>query len=485
MIKISHILTNVKVLEYKGSLSQVINNITFDSREVAEGGLFIAVKGTQVDGHDFIDHALSNGANTIVCQLIPDNLKTDITYIKVDDSATALGLIASNYFGNPSQDIVLVGITGTNGKTTTATLLYNLFSALGFETGLISTILNKVGKKELAATHTTPDAIQIQSMLRQMVVAGCSYAFMEVSSHAIEQNRDAGITYDGAVFTNITHDHLDYHLTFKNYIAAKKKLFDRLPKSAIALVNADDKNSSVMLQNCQAQKYTYGLKSMADFMGKVIENRFTGLEILINGHEVHSLLTGTFNAYNLLAVYATSILLKQDEEEVLTALSRLIGAEGRFEIIRSEKNITGIVDYAHTPDALKNILDSINALRTKNEQLITVVGAGGDRDREKRPKMAKIASRLSNLLILTSDNPRSEDPESILEEMKTGIDADRINKTLIISNRKEAIKTATMMARPGDVVLVAGKGHEKYQEIMGVKYPFDDKQILTELLEKA
>lgn len=473
------------MLEHKGSLSKVINNITFDSREVAEGGLFIAVKGTQVDGHDFIDHALSNGANTIVCQLIPDNLKTDITYIKVDDSATALGQIASNYFGNPSQDIVLVGITGTNGKTTTATLLYNLFSALGFETGLISTILNKVGKKELAATHTTPDAIQIQSMLRQMVVAGCSYAFMEVSSHAIEQNRDAGITYDGAVFTNITHDHLDYHLTFKNYITAKKKLFDRLPKSAIALVNADDKNSSVMLQNCQAQKYTYGLKSMADFMGKVIENRFTGLEILINGHEVHSLLTGTFNAYNLLAVYATSILLKQDEEEVLTALSRLIGAEGRFEIIRSEKNITGIVDYAHTPDALKNILDSINALRTKNEQLITVVGAGGDRDREKRPKMAKIASRLSNLLILTSDNPRSEDPESILEEMKTGIDTNQINKTLIISNRKEAIKTATMMARPGDVVLVAGKGHEKYQEIMGVKYPFDDKQILTELLEKA
>jgi len=483
--KLEDILTNADVLETKGSLELAISDITFDSREVLKSSLFVAVQGTQVDGHDYIDEALSNGAQVIVCQSFPDKVKSDITYIKVENSAIALGIIASNYFGNPSFQLVLVGITGTNGKTTTTTLLYKLFTGLGFKTGLISTILNKVGTKELPATHTTPDAIQIHKMLREMVDAGCDYVFMEVSSHAIEQNRIAGLSFAGAVFTNITHDHLDYHLTFKNYLTAKKKLFDLLAADAFALSNADDKNGKVILQNTKAVKHTYGIKSMADFKGKVIENHFSGMQMLIDGHEIHALLSGSFNAYNLLAAYSTAILLKQDQDEVLTAISQLAGAEGRFELVRSKNNITGIVDYAHTPDALKNVLDSINSLRTKNEQLITVIGAGGDRDRKKRPKMAHIASRLSTLLILTSDNPRSEDPEQILEEMKKGIEADKTNKTLTITNRKEAIKTAVTMAHEGDVILVAGKGHEKYQEIKGKRYPFDDKQLLTEYLENA
>ncbi len=485
MRKLEDILTNADVLETKGSLELAISDITFDSREVSEGSLFVAVRGTQVDGHDYIGEALSNGAQVIVCQSFPDKVKSDITYIKVENSAIALGIIASNYFGNPSSQLVLVGITGTNGKTTTATLLYKLFTILGYQAGLISTVLNKVGTKELPATHTTPDAIQIHKMLREMVDAGCDYAFMEVSSHAIEQNRIAGLSFAGAVFTNITHDHLDYHLTFKNYLTTKKKLFDQLAADAFALSNADDKNGKVILQNTKAGQHTYGIKSMADFKGKVIENHFSGMQMLIDGHEIHALLSGSFNAYNLLAAYSTAILLKQDQDEVLTAISQLTGAEGRFELVRSKNNITGIVDYAHTPDALKNVLDSINSLRTKNEQLITVVGAGGDRDRKKRPKMAHIASRLSTLLILTSDNPRSEDPEQILEEMKKGIEADKTNKTLTITNRKEAIKTAVTMAHEGDVILVAGKGHEKYQEIKGKKYPFDDKQLLTEYLENA
>lgn len=463
----------------------MVSAISFDSRKLSKGGLFVAFRGTQVDGHKYIDQAISNGASIVVCEYFPALVKTNITYLKVANSAHALGLISSNFYDNPSSKLNLVGITGTNGKTTTATLLYNLFTKLGYKAGLISTIHIKIANKELPATHTTPDAVIIQERISQMVEQGCEFAFMEVSSHAIEQDRIAGLTFTGAVFTNITHDHLDYHLTFKNYIAAKKKLFDQLPKSAFALSNADDKNGNVMLQNTAALKRSFGLMNMADFKAKIIENHFSGMQLQIDGQEVYTLLSGTFNAYNLLAAYATACLLNQNHQEILTALSHITGAEGRFELVRSAKNITGIVDYAHTPDALENVLSSINSLRTHNEQLITVIGAGGDRDREKRPRMAYIASSQSNLLILTSDNPRSEDPDSILKEMNAGIDPAKSNKTLVITNRKEAIKTAVTMAQPGDIILVAGKGHEKYQEIKGVKHPFDDKQTLTQLLESA
>lgn len=464
-------------------MNLMVHGITFDSRLVSKSTLFVAVPGTQVDGHKFIDQAINKGASFIVCEHFPEATDPSVTFIKVENSAAALGYIASNFFDNPSENLQLVGVTGTNGKTTTVTLLYNLFTSLGYKTGLLSTILNKVHDKELPATHTTPDSIQINKVLKMMVDEGCEYAFMEVSSHAIEQDRIAGIQFAGAVFTNITHDHLDYHLTFRNYLNAKKKLFDELPAAAFALSNVDDKNGKVILQNTKARKYTYGLKNMADIKGKIIENHFSGLQMVIDDREIHSLVSGEFNAYNLLATYATAVLLKQDKEEVLTAITQLSGAEGRFELVRSESNITGIVDYAHTPDALLNVLKSINALRTHNEQLITVVGAGGDRDREKRPKMATIASAQSDRVILTSDNPRSEDPNLIIEEMKQGIDPAKTNRTLVIPDRQEAIKTAVNLARPGDLILVAGKGHEKYQEIKGKKYPFDDKQILTDLLK--
>jgi len=483
--KLDDILEGIEINESTGSLNRLVKDISFDSRQVDKNFLFVAVLGTRVDGHDYIDQAVNKGAISIICEKIPENPVIGITYIRVRNSAEALGKIASNFFGNPSGQLKLVGITGTNGKTTTATLLYNLFKSLGYKVGLLSTVLNKIGNYTLPATHTTPDAIQIQKILRKMVDEGCDFAFMEVSSHAIDQERIAGLQFAGAVFTNITHDHLDYHLTFKNYLDVKKKLFDSLTKDAFALSNIDDKNGRIILQNTSATKYTYGLKNMADFKGKVIENHFSGMQIQLDDHEVHTLLTGNFNAYNLLATYGTAILLKQNQEEVLTAISNISGAEGRFELIRSKNNITGIVDYAHTPDALQNVLESINALRSKNEQLITVVGAGGDRDREKRPRMAFIASLLSTLVILTSDNPRSEDPVEIIGEMKKGIEADRKNKTLAITDRKEAIKTAVTLAHPGDLILVAGKGHEKYQEIKGQKFPFDDKKLLTEFLENV
>lgn len=483
MKQLNDILTGVKVLESKGSFERPVEGISFDSRQVSGNHLFVAVPGTRVDGHNFIEQAVGKGATTIVCEKLPGSIEQNKTYIRVESSAQALGKIASNFFGNPSDQLRLVGITGTNGKTTTATLLFNLFRKLGYQAGLLSTVSNRIGNHILASTHTTPDAVQIQGTLKNMVDEGCEYAFMEVSSHAIDQERIAGLNFTGAIFTNITHDHLDYHHTFKNYLAAKKKLFDNLQEHAFALSNADDKNGSIMLQNSAAKKFTYGLKKLADFNGKVIENHFSGMQIQLDGHEVHTLLTGTFNAYNMLAAYATAVLLNQKQDEILTALSSISGAEGRFELVRSKNKITGIVDYAHTPDALKNILESINTLRTKNERLITVIGAGGDRDREKRPRMASIASILSDMVILTSDNPRSEDPVEIIKEMKKGIEADRKNKTLVITDRKEAIKTAVSLAHPGDLVLVAGKGHEKYQEIKGQKFPFDDKQLLTEFLE--
>ena len=479
------ILYKSGILEISGSHDIVVTAIAFDSRKVTKGCLFVAVPGTQTDGHQFIDKAIKDGAKAIVCMDLPDVLQPDITFVKVQDSSIALGHIAANFYNNPSEKLKLVGITGTNGKTTTATLLYNLFTSLGYKTGLISTIQTKIHSNTIEATHTTPDALQLNKLLNQMVEEGCDFVFMEVSSHAIDQNRIAGLQFAGGVFTNITHDHLDYHETFRNYLNAKKKFFDELPSSAFALSNIDDKNGKVMFQNTKATKASYGLKNMAEFKGRVIENHLTGLQMTMNGKEVYALLPGDFNAYNLMAVYGTAILLEMDEEEVLTTVSSLQGAEGRFNIIRSNTGITGVIDYAHTPDALENVLKTINGLRTHNEHLITVIGAGGDRDKTKRPLMGKVASLLSNTVILTSDNPRSEDPDQILADIREGIDPAKTNKTMVISDRREAIKIAVNLARPGDLIVIAGKGHEKYQEIKGVKYPFDDKQILIELFDMS
>ena len=483
MKNLQDILYRTALLEIRGTPDPGITHISFDSRKVESGGMFIAVKGTLVDGHGYIDQAISGGAKVIVCESFPEKEVPGITYIKVRNSASALGQIAANFYDNPSAKLKLVGVTGTNGKTTTVTLLHEMFTALGFKAGLLSTIKSMVHKQNFEATHTTPDAIRLNQLLASMVEEGCDYAFMEVSSHAVEQDRISGLVFSGGVFTNITHDHLDYHKTFKNYLLAKKKFFDNLPAEAFAIINADDRNGKIMLQNTRAAKYTYALKSTARFKGKVLENHFDGLQMNIDGHDMHAMLCGTFNAYNLLAVYATTILLGMDAEEVLTSLSRLKGAEGRFDIIRSADNRPGIVDYAHTPDALENLLQTINSIRTKNEQLITVVGAGGDRDKAKRPKMARIASLLSTTVILTSDNPRSEDPDQILSDMRAGIDPAKTGKTLVITNREEAIKTAVHLSRSGDIILVAGKGHEKYQEIKGVKYPFNDKMILMQLFD--
>ncbi len=466
-----------------GSLNKEITTVAFDSREVIEGSLFVAIVGTQVDGHDFIHTAIEKGATAIICNEMPDDKQPDITYVVVSNSSEALGYIASNYYDNPSEKLKITGITGTNGKTTIVTLLYNLFTDLGYNTGMLSTIQNKVGNRTIESTHTTPDALRINELLNLMVNAGCEYVFMEVSSHAIDQHRITGIQFSGGVFTNITHDHLDYHHTFKEYISAKKKFFDQLPANAFALTNIDDKNGNVMMQNTRAKKFTYGLKNMASYKGKIIENDFEGMMMKVDGNEIYSLLSGNFNAYNILAIYSTALLLDQNKEEILVSISKLKGAEGRFDIIKSTDGVTAIIDYAHTPDALENIIATINSIRTHNEQLITVVGAGGNRDKSKRPIMAKIASLLSNRVILTSDNPRDEDPIQILNEMREGIDPAKKNKSMVIPDRKEAITTAYNIAREGDMILIAGKGHEKYQEIKGVKYPFDDKEIIAELMD--
>jgi len=466
-----------------GSLNKEILDVAFDSRKVIEGSLFIAIEGTQVDGHNFIQKAIDKGAVAIVCNKMPVITQGDITYIAVADSSEALGYIASNFFDNPSEKLKIIGVTGTNGKTTIVTLLHSLFTELGYGVGMLSTIQNKINDRIIEATHTTPDALKINELLNLMVDEGCEFVFMEVSSHAIVQHRITGINFSGGIFTNITHDHLDYHHTFKEYINAKKKFFDQLPASAFALTNTDDKNGKIMLQNTQAKKFSYGIKNIASFKGKIIENGFEGMMMKIEGSEVYSLLSGKFNAYNILAVYSTAILLKQNKEEALIGISKLKGAEGRFDIIRSKNGITAIIDYAHTPDALENIIETINSIRTHNEQLITVVGAGGNRDKSKRPIMARIASLLSTRLILTSDNPRNDDPHEILEDMRKGIDPAKKKMTMVISDRKEAITTAFNIARSGDMILIAGKGHEKYQEIKGVKYPFDDKEIIAELME--
>jgi UDP-N-acetylmuramoyl-L-alanyl-D-glutamate--2,6-diaminopimelate ligase len=466
-----------------GSLNKEILDVAFDSRKVVEGSLFIAIEGTQVDGHNFIQKAIDKGAVAIVCYKMPVITQGDITYIAVADSSEALGYIASNFFDNPSEKLKIIGVTGTNGKTTIVTLLHSLFTELGYGVGMLSTIQNKINDRIIEATHTTPDALKINELLNLMVDEGCEFVFMEVSSHAIVQHRITGINFSGGIFTNITHDHLDYHHTFKEYINAKKKFFDQLPASAFALTNTDDKNGKIMLQNTQAKKFSYGIKNIASFKGKIIENGFEGMMMKIEGSEVYSLLSGKFNAYNILAVYSTAILLKQNKEEALIGISKLKGAEGRFDIVRSKNGITAIIDYAHTPDALENIIETINSIRTHNEQLITVVGAGGNRDKSKRPIMARIASLLSTRLILTSDNPRNDDPHEILEDMRKGIDPAKKKMTMVISDRKEAITTAFNIARSGDMILIAGKGHEKYQEIKGVKYPFDDKEIIAELME--
>jgi UDP-N-acetylmuramoyl-L-alanyl-D-glutamate--2,6-diaminopimelate ligase len=482
MMKIDKILEGIEIVTIKGAKNRVISGVVFDSRLVEKDSLFVAVKGYKSNGHDFIASAISSGAAAILCEDLPENPDKNICWIKTKDSAQALGMAASNFFGNPSQSLKLVGVTGTNGKTTIASLLYRMFLRLGYKCGLFSTVCNYINEKELAATHTTPDPVQLNKLLAQMVDAGCDYAFMEVSSHSADQKRIAGLKFVGGIFTNLTHDHLDYHKTFDNYLAAKKRFFDSLPAEAFALVNADDRNGLVMLQNCKARHYTFSVRGMADFRCSIIEQGFEGMQLKIQGEEVWTRFIGDFNASNLLAVYAASELLGASAKEILTIISDLHSVAGRLEVIKSPAGISGIVDYAHTPDALLNVIDTINKIRQGGVQLITVVGAGGDRDRTKRPKMAAISAQGSDKVILTSDNPRSEDPEMILDEMEAGITPDLKRKTLRITDRHEAIKTAVMLANSGDVILIAGKGHETYQEVKGVKHHFDDREELKNAL---
>lgn len=476
------ILYKTGIEELVGNTNIAIEKICFDSREVEDASLFVAVVGTAVDGHQYINQTIEKGATAIVCEQFPEQLHDGITYVKVKNSAAALAIIAANFYDNPSNELKLVGITGTNGKTTTATLLHELFMQLGYQVGLLSTVVNKIGNEAIPSTHTTPNAVELNKLLRKMVEAGCDYCFMEVSSHAIHQHRVTGVEFAGGVFTNITHDHLDYHKTFEEYIKAKKMFFDMLPENAFALVNKDDKNGMVMLQNTKAKPYTFALKSAADYTARILESGFSGMMLHIDKNEVWTKLIGGFNVYNLLSIYAVAVLLEQDKLNTLTAISNLNAVEGRFQYIKSQDNISGIVDYAHTPDALKNVLGTISEIRTNNETVITVVGCGGDRDKTKRPLMAQIACEYSNKVILTSDNPRSENPEQIINDMKAGVEPQHYKKVLSITNREEAIKTACMLAESNDIILVAGKGHEKYQEINGEKFPFDDLEVLKEAL---
>jgi len=468
------------VREVSGVESDTFSHLNFDSRKVKQGDVFVAVRGTQVDGHKFIEKAIKQGAKVIVCEELPVSCSESVTYVLVENSAKALALMASNLFYNPSRELELVGVTGTNGKTTTTTLLFDLFKSMGFKTGLLSTIENRINDEIIPATHTTPDPIALNRMLRKMVESGCEYVFMEVSSHAIHQHRVTGLSFAGGVFTNLSHDHLDYHKTFLEYINAKKAFFDNLEKTAFALVNIDDKRGEVMTQNSKARKITYALKRPADLKVRILENSLIGLHLQLDGIEFYGRLIGEFNAYNLLAAYGVAINLGIPKEEVLQYLSMLKSAEGRFDYVQHpKKEITGIIDYAHTPDALQKVLETINQLKPKNTKVITVVGAGGDRDTTKRPKMARIGAILSDTLILTSDNPRTENPDTILDEMEAGLNENELEKMLRITNRKQAIKTAVRLARKGDIVLVAGKGHEKYQDVAGEKHPFDDKEIFS------
>ena len=469
----------VAINSVSGNTAIEINEIHFDSRSVGVNDVFVAQRGWQVDGHDYIEKAISNGASVVVCEALPNSILDSVTFIEVDNSSSALAVMASNFYGNPSSKLKLVGITGTNGKTTVATLLYELFLKANKKVGLLSTVKVMVNAREYKATHTTPDSIAINKHLANMVAEGVEYCFMEASSHGIHQKRSEGLTFAGGIFTNLSHDHLDYHKTFAEYRDVKKSFFDQLPKGAFALTNADDKNGLYMLQNTKASKSTYALKSYADSKAKILEKQFSGTLLSINGTEVWTKLIGEFNAYNLLAIATTSDLLGLDKIEVLTIISQLESVSGRFEYIVSDEQVTGIVDYAHTPDALKNVLKTINDIRTGNESVITVVGCGGDRDRTKRPKMGNIASEFSNQVIFTSDNPRSEDPKDILDEIEKGVSPENFKKTLTIIDRKQAIKTACKLANQGDIILVAGKGHENYQEIKGERFHFDDLEELN------
>lgn len=478
------ILYKVALEAVKGSTDVAVNKIEFDSRKIVSGDAFVAIKGTVSDGHDFIAKAISLGASVVVCETLPDTVSEGVTYIQVADTSSALAYMTANFYGNPSADLKLVGVTGTNGKTTIASLLYQLFKNAGYKVGLLSTVKIMVDDTEYKATHTTPDSLTINYYLREMVEEGCDFCFMEVSSHGIHQKRTEGLHFTGGIFTNLSHDHLDYHATFAEYRDVKKSYFDNLPKTAFALTNIDDKNGAVMLQNTKAKKLTYALKSYADYRAQVLENQLSGLLIKINDQEVWVRLIGSFNAYNLLAIYGTAVQLGIEENEALRLLSELESVSGRFQYIVSDSKITAIVDYAHTPDALENVLKTIDDIRTKNEQLITVVGCGGDRDTTKRPIMAKIASEMSDKAIFTSDNPRSEQPEAIIEDMEKGVEGQNFKKTLSIVDRKQAIKTACQLAQSGDIILIAGKGHETYQEIKGVRYDFDDMKIVKELLDQ-
>ena len=484
MSLLQNILYKVNIISVEGTPVTEINDLQTDSRKVKPGGCFIAVKGTITDGHSFIDTAIENGASVIICETLPGKLKDKIQYTVVQNSSVAAGVMAHNFYEQLSEKIKLIGVTGTNGKTTIATLLFKLFSELGYKCGLISTIQNQVGEKIIPSTHTTPDAISLNKLIAEMVADGCSHIFMEVSSHAIDQHRIAGLQFAGGIFSNITHDHLDYHKTFDEYIRVKKEFFDSLPSASFALSNADDKRGAVMLQNTRAKKYLYSLKTMADFKGKIIENTLSGLLLMINDVDVHCRLIGTFNAYNLLAVYGAAVCLGENKEIVLQVLSNLTGAEGRFDyMISPNEKIIGIVDYAHTPDALLNVLATIKNLRQGEEKIITVVGCGGNRDKTKRPVMAEVACEYSDKIIFTSDNPRNENPGEIIKEMEEGVPINARKKFISIVDRKEAIKTAINLAQQKDIVLVAGKGHEKYQEISGVKYDFDDKKVLAEMFQ--
>lgn len=484
MKRLQDIIYDVLYLELIGSEDVQISSICFDSRKVAKSSLYLAQKGTQVDGHIFIEKAIESGASVVVCEDLPTEIKDNITYIKVADSSETLGLLASNYYDNPSEDLKLIGITGTNGKTTSVSLLYNLFTNLGYRCGLISTVENRIADKVIPSTHTTPDSVALNELLSQMLAEGCDFCFMEVSSHSVTQKRISGLRFAAGVFTNLSHDHLDYHKTFDAYLKAKKEFFDNLPANAFALSNLDDRNGQVMLQNTKATKHYYSARSMADFRVKIIENAFSGLHLNIDGLEAYFNLVGEFNAYNIISVYAVALLCKFDKMEVLTELSNLKTAEGRFDYVENNSEIVAIVDYAHTPDALENVLETIEDIRQAGERIITVVGCGGNRDAEKRPIMARIAHDMSDVLIMTSDNPRHEDPMEILEQMQAGIPTDSQKQYLTIENRREAIKTATILAQKGDVILVAGKGHEKYQEIKGVRHHFDDKEELEKQLKK-
>lgn len=480
-MKLDELLNRIPVSEIIGDKNQEISEMTFDSRQAVEQGLYVAIKGTVSDGHDFINSAIEKGANVIVCENIPTDIKDEITYIKVKDAAKTLGHLASNFYGNPSSKLNLIGITGTNGKTSTTTLLFDIFKMLGFKCALISTVEYRIDEEVIPSTHTTPDVIRLNQILAKAVSKGCEYAFMEVSSHGIHQQRTEGLQFKIAGFTNITHDHLDYHKTFEEYLKTKKRFFDDLSSDAVAITNVDDKNGNIMLQNTKASKKTYALKTMSDFHGKITEVDFNGMLLNFNGKEFWTTLTGKFNAYNLLLAYAVAIECGFHEDDILPAISKLKRVKGRFETLKSDGGIFFVVDYAHTPDALENVLDSINEIRTKNERLITVFGCGGDRDKTKRPEMGKIATKKSTLAIITSDNPRSEDPAQIIKDIEAGVEPQFYSKYTSIPDRREAIKMAIKFAEPKDIIVVAGKGHETYQEINGVKHHFDDQETIIEL----